>query len=146
MGQKSLTFIRLIMICYTVPWWPSWLSDQLAFSNLESEEFQDCHHGCHLGYWNWAIQQFWTSMSAWRLPSSFGSIWLTVWEETWVEEFQDGGQLGYWNRTVLAVLCIIPQCLPSSLSSIRFTIQADVIWIFKMAAMMAILDIRTEPF
>ena len=31
MGQKSLSWIRLIMICYTVPWWPSWLSDQIAF-------------------------------------------------------------------------------------------------------------------
>ena len=37
MGQKSLTLIRLIMICYIVPWWPSWLSDQITFSNLESD-------------------------------------------------------------------------------------------------------------
>ena len=37
MGQKSLTWIRLIMICYIVPWWPSWLSDQIAFSNSESD-------------------------------------------------------------------------------------------------------------
>ena len=28
MGQKSHTWIRLIMICYTVPLWLSWLSDQ----------------------------------------------------------------------------------------------------------------------
>ena len=28
-GQKSLTWIRLVMICYIVPWW---LSDQTAFS------------------------------------------------------------------------------------------------------------------
>ena len=25
------------MICYIVPWWPSWLSDQIAFSNPESD-------------------------------------------------------------------------------------------------------------
>ena len=25
------------MICYIVPWWPSRLSDQTAFSNLESD-------------------------------------------------------------------------------------------------------------
>ena len=25
----------------------------LAIENLMFEEFQDCHHGCHLGYWNW---------------------------------------------------------------------------------------------
>ena len=31
MGQKSLTWIRLIKICYIVPWWLSWLSDQIAF-------------------------------------------------------------------------------------------------------------------
>ena len=36
-GQKSLTWIRMIMICYIVPWWPSWLSDQIAFSNSESD-------------------------------------------------------------------------------------------------------------
>ena len=36
-GQKSLTWIRLIMICYIVPWWQSWLSDQIAFSNPESD-------------------------------------------------------------------------------------------------------------
>ena len=31
MGQKLLTWIRLIKICYIVLWWPSWLSDQIAF-------------------------------------------------------------------------------------------------------------------
>ena len=36
-GQKSLTWIRQIMICYIVPWWPSWLSDLIAFSNSESD-------------------------------------------------------------------------------------------------------------
>ena len=35
-GQKSLTWIRLI-ICYIVPWWPSWLLDLIAFSNSESD-------------------------------------------------------------------------------------------------------------
>ena len=28
-----------IMICYIVPCWPSWLSDQIAFSNSESDVF-----------------------------------------------------------------------------------------------------------
>ena len=36
-GQKLLTWIRLIMIYYIVPWWPSWLSDQIAFRNPESD-------------------------------------------------------------------------------------------------------------
>ena len=45
------------MICYIVPWWPSWLSDLIAFSNSESvfEDFQNCHRGRHLGYWNGMI-------------------------------------------------------------------------------------------
>ena len=37
MGQKSLTWIRLIMIPYIVPWWSSWLSDQTAYGNSESD-------------------------------------------------------------------------------------------------------------
>ena len=37
LGQKSLTWIRLIMVCYSVSRWPSWLSDQIAFSNPESD-------------------------------------------------------------------------------------------------------------
>ena len=37
-GQISLTWTRLIIICYIVPpWWSSWLSDQIAFSNPESD-------------------------------------------------------------------------------------------------------------
>ena len=36
MGHKSLTWIRLLMICYIVPWWPSWLSDQIASSNAKA--------------------------------------------------------------------------------------------------------------
>ena len=36
-GQKLLTWIRMIMICYIVLWWPSWLLDQIVFSNPESD-------------------------------------------------------------------------------------------------------------
>ena len=38
------------MKCYIVPWWSSWLSDQISFSNPESDvvrEFQGCHYGRH---------------------------------------------------------------------------------------------------
>ena len=35
--QKSLLWITLIMICYISPWWQSWPSDQIAFSNPESD-------------------------------------------------------------------------------------------------------------
>ena len=107
MGQKSLTWIRLMMTCYIVPRWTSWLSDQIAFSNSESAvvwRVSDCHHGPHLGYWNWMIQQFWISISPWCLPSSFSSTWLTVWEEMWFEEFQNGSHLGHWNIRILAIL------------------------------------------
>ena len=37
MDQKWwFTWIRLSMICNIVPWWPSWLPDQITFSNSES--------------------------------------------------------------------------------------------------------------
>ena len=44
MGQKPLIWIRLIMICYIVPWWPSWLSNQIAFNNSESACCPDAFH------------------------------------------------------------------------------------------------------
>ena len=31
-------------------------------------------------------------------------VYGTVWEEMWFEEFQNGSHLGYWNRTILAIL------------------------------------------
>ena len=46
-------------------------------------------------------------MSLQCLPSSFDSIRSTVWDEMLFEEFQDGhhgGQLGYWNGSILAIL------------------------------------------
>ena len=107
MGQKSLTWIRLILICYSVPWRPSGYQIRLPLaiqSLMLFEEFQDCHHGHHLGYWNWMIQQFWISISPRCFPSSFGSTGLIAWEEMWFEEFQDGGHLGHWNRRILATL------------------------------------------
>ena len=126
-GQKLLTWIRLIMICYIVPWWPSWLSDQNAFSNSESDVV-----------WRVSREPPWPP--SWILelndpailnlhvtlmpPSSFGSTWQPVWEEMRFEEFQDGGRLGPWNRTILAIwISITPECLPSCLSSIRLTVR-----------------------
>ena len=45
-------------------------------------------------------------MSLQCLPSNFGSIQCTVWEEMSFDEFQDGhhDDLGYWNGTILAIL------------------------------------------
>ena len=71
-------------------------------------------------------------MSPLCLPSSFGSIWLTVWEEMWFEEFQDGGQLGYWNRMVLAILNFHNNPMPPIKCKLNQTYHsgADVIWSF----------------
>ena len=96
------------------------------------EEFQDCHHGRHLGYWNWTMQQFWISMSPRCLPSSFASTWLTVWEEMWFEEFQDGGHLGHWNWWTLAILNFHNKPMPPIMFKLSQTYRsvADVIWRF----------------
>ena len=55
-GQKLLTWIRLIMR-YVTLCHGGHLGYQiqlpLAIQNLMLfEDFQDCHHGHHLGYWN----------------------------------------------------------------------------------------------
>ena len=54
------------------------------------------------------FKQFLISMLLLCFPSSFGSIKLMVWEEMSFKEFQDGGHLGYWNGTILAIrnLCV----------------------------------------
>ena len=53
-GQKSITWIRLIMIDCVMVAILAIRSDCLyQFKNLMLfEEFQDCNHGGHLGYWN----------------------------------------------------------------------------------------------
>ena len=68
------------------------------------------------------------------------------------EEFQDGphgGNLGYWNRMILAILYL---CVTVMLS-IKCLAQSDIqfgrkrrLKNFKMASMVAILDIRMEQF
>ena len=122
---------------------------------------QDCHHGHHLWFWNWTIQQFWISMSPrchqvsaqsdllfgrrcdlknfkmaaildigtegfkqfWItitpqcLPSCLSSSRLTVWQEMWFKDFHDGchgGNLGYQNRTILAILNLHAAPMPST--------------------------------
>ena len=49
------------------------------------------------------------------LPSSFGSIQPTVWEEMSFDEFQDGrhgDHLGYQNGTILAILNLYNAPMP----------------------------------
>ena len=93
------------------PWQPSWKLERNDFSNSESLCCSDASNQVlaqsnlwsgrryHLknfkGYRNRMILALLNlSMSLWCLPSSFGSIWLMVWEEMSFEEFQDGHDLG----------------------------------------------------
>ena len=88
--------------------WPSWLPD--AFSNPESDVVWRVSR---LPPWppSWILKLndlaiLRISMSPRCLPSKFGSIWLTFWEEMWFEEFQDGhhgGHLENWIRMILAI-------------------------------------------
>ena len=68
------------------------------------------------------------------LLSSLGSIWLTVWEQTWFEDFQDGhcgDHLGYRNGTILTILNLYNA---SHQVSAQWTNglggESDVIWKF----------------
>ena len=69
-------------------------------------------------------------MSLQCLPSSFGSIWPTVWEEMSFEEFQDGhhgGHLGYQNGTILAILnALMPPI--KFLLNLTYGLGGDVVW------------------
>ena len=60
------------------------------------EEFQDGHHGSHLGYWNGRILAILNLYNAPVPPIIFfGTMRLTVWEEMSFEEFQDCRHGGY---------------------------------------------------
>ena len=66
-----------------------------------------------------------------------------VWEEMLIEEFQDGGHLGYWNGMIMAILNLCEayhQVLAQS--DLRFGRRCRL-KNFKMAA---ILVIETERF
>ena len=64
-------------------------------------------------------------------------------------EFQDGGDLGYLNRTILAILNLLCLCDAShqvlTQSDLQFG-RRCCLKNFKMATMAAVLDIRTERF
>ena len=69
-------------------------------------------------------------MFLWCFPPSFGSIQLTVWEEMSFEEFQDGGHLGHWNVTILAILNLyVASMLPIKfLLNPTYGLGGDVLW------------------
>ena len=70
----------------------------MVWEEMSFEEFQDGHHGGHLGYLNGRILAILNLCVTVMLPIKFGSIQLTVWEEMSFEEFQDG------VSTTLAIL------------------------------------------
>ena len=127
---------QLIMVCYIVPWVPSWLSDQIAFSNPESDVVWRISR---LPPWppSWVLKLSYLAilnlMSPPCLLSSFGSIWLMLWEEIWFEEFQDsrhGDHLGYQNRMIVAILNLHNTQVPPIKFKLNLTYRsgADMVW------------------
>ena len=152
MGQKSLTWIRLIMICYIVSWWPSWISNQIAFSNLES-------------YVVWRVSRLPPWPPSWILELNDSAIlnlhftlmppitfWLNLtyclggdviwrtsrWWPSWTLEQKDfsNSEFPYHPNAFHHVKAQL---------DLPFGTRCDF-KIFKMAAMVVILDIRTESF
>ena len=61
----------------------------------------------------------------------------------------NGGHLGYRNRMILAILNLYNTSMPPIKFKLNPTYRSGAecdFKIFKMAAMVAILDIRMEPF
>ena len=111
---------------YGLGWRPSWISERNYFwlsrtYGLGGDvvwRISRWRHCGHLGYRNGTILAILISVLLWCLPSSFGSIRLTIWEEMSFEEFQDCCHyLGYRNGTILAIFNPLSLwCLPSSFS------------------------------
>ena len=153
MGQKSLTWIRLITICYIVSWWPSCQSDLIAFSNSESDVVWRVSR---LPLWppSWILElndaailnlhvtsmppiKFWLNLTyglgsdvIWRI-----SRWLP-WRPSWILEWND-----FSNSESLSHSDASHQV--SAQSDLRFGSRC-CLKNFKMAAMAASLDIRME--
>ena len=74
-------------------------------------------NGCHLEYLNGTIVSI-QSLNVVLMPPTKGwPNWTLVWEVSF-KEFQDsrcGGHLGYWNRSILAILIsMLPRCFNSN--------------------------------
>ena len=69
-------------------------------------------------------------MSLWCLPLSFGSIRLTIWENTTFIELKDGRHYGYWNEMILAILNLcVTVMLSIKFQLIRtYGLGEDVVW------------------
>ena len=89
------------------------------------------------------------------LPSSFSSIWLTVWVMAF-EDFQDGrhgSRLGYRNGTILEILNLYVGPMPPIKFQLNLNcgLGGDVVWRIQRwppwwPSMAGILYIRTERF
>ena len=88
-------------------WPPSWISEQNDFSNSEISMLLLC------------------------FPSTFGSIWLTVWQISF-KEFQDGrhSHLGYQNGTIFAILNLCVTVMPPIKFWLNLTygLEGDFVW------------------
>ena len=130
----------IILSCLT--WRPSWILELNDSSNSKSrcgpnashqvwaqsdrvrermwfQDFQDARQAAILDSQTEWFKQFWISMSLRCLPSKFGTIGPTVWEEMPFEEFQDGrhgGHLGYRKSNYFSnsEISIMLRCLPLS--------------------------------
>ena len=124
------------MISYIVPLWLSWLSDQIAFSNQESDVV-------------WRVSWLPPWLSSWILelidlakflnlhvspmpPIKFLFKLSYCLEETGFKEFQDGGPLGHWKRMILAILNFHSTPMPPIMFKLNQTYlsEADVVWRF----------------
>ena len=130
-GHKSFKWIRLIMICYTMPWWPSWLSDQmirwlpLVWSISKLPPWPP----------SWILELNDLAILNRYLAIKFRLNLTYCWKEMWFEEFQDsfhGGHLGYWNKMILAIQNFRNTQMPPIKLRINKTFcpGADVIWRF----------------
>ena len=57
-------------------------------------------------------------------PTKFALNLITVREQTWFQDFQDGhsgGHLGYWNRLILAILNLYVAPMPPIKFQINLT-------------------------
>ena len=122
-AQSNLLFRRDVVrrISRWQPWRPSWISERKDFSNSESLCHSDASHQV----------------------SAQSDLF---WEEMSFEEIQDGGHLGYRNRTTLAILNLYVALMHPTKFLLNLTngLGGDVTW--RISRWLPILDIRTEWF
>ena len=106
---------------------------RLTVWQMSFEEFQDGHHGGHLGYRNGMILAILNLYVAPMPLIKFSSIWLMVWEEISFVEFQDGhrgSHLGHWNGMFIAILNLYVTVMPPIKFQLNPTygLGGDVVW------------------